>query len=268
MANIDGFDNTITGYYALAANTSGNSNTAYGVFALRLNTTGYNNTACGMEALRSNTAGYENTACGIYALNSNTTGSNNTGIGRTADVSSGNLVNATVIGNLTSVDASNKVRIGNTSVTSNGGQVSWTAYSDGRYKNDVQEDVPGLAFIEKLRPITYYWDIHKMNDAIYGKGKDTTMWDGKYDIENMKWTGFIAQDVEKAAQECNYDFSGIDKSGNIMGLRYAEFVVPLVKGMQEQQEQIKELKAENDSLKAEIEEMKEMLNRLNAKIEK
>ena len=60
-------------------------------------------------------------------------------------------------------------------------------------------------------------------------------------------TGFIAQDVEKAAQTIGYHFSGIDKPKNdqqsFYGLRYSEFVAPLVKAVQE-------LSTENDSLKA------------------
>jgi hypothetical protein len=40
--------------------------------------------------------------------------------------------------------------------------------------------------------------------------------------------------VEKAAKELNYDFSGVDVPKNdrgIYGLRYADFVVPVVKAM-------------------------------------
>jgi len=76
---------------------------------------------------------------------------------------------------------------------------------------------------------------------IYGI-RDTTNWQGKYDIEKIPFSGFVAQEVEAASQKVNYDFSGIDRKGRILGLRYAEFVVPLVKGMQEQQQQIEELK--------------------------
>ena len=49
-------------------------------------------------------------------------------------------------------------------------------------------------------------------------------------------TGFVAQEVEVAANKLGYDFSGVDKPQNknsLYGLRYAEFVVPLVKAVQE-----------------------------------
>ena len=51
-------------------------------------------------------------------------------------------------------------------------------------------------------------------------------------------TGFDAQDVEVAAKECGFDFDGVkapmDENGNY-AIAYSQFVVPLVKGMQEQQ---------------------------------
>ena len=72
-------------------------------------------------------------------------------------------------------------------------------------------------------------------------------------------SGFIAQEVEAAALSIGYDFHGVDKPKNDTshyGLRYAEFVVPLVKAVQEletknddQQEQIELLKKENQALK-------------------
>lgn len=61
----------------------------------------------------------------------------------------------------------------------------------------------------------------------------------------MKYTGFVAQEVEQAAKKLGYDFSGVDvpkSKDGMYGLRYAEFVVPLVKAIQEQQKQIEELK--------------------------
>jgi hypothetical protein len=61
--------------------------------------------------------------------------------------------------------------------------------------------------------------------------------------EAIRYTGFLAQDVETAAREIGYDFSGVDAPKNEKdpyGLRYAEFVVPLVKAVQEQQTMIDE----------------------------
>ncbi|MEP6464728.1 MAG: FlgD immunoglobulin-like domain containing protein [Parafilimonas sp.] len=58
-------------------------------------------------------------------------------------------------------------------------------------------------------------------------------------------TGFLAQDVEAAAESIHYDFSGVVKPQNdhdLYSLRYSDFVVPLVKAVQE-------LAQQNDSLK-------------------
>jgi hypothetical protein len=57
-----------------------------------------------------------------------------------------------------------------------------------------------------------------------------------YAKSRIQYTGFIAQEVERAAAELGFDFSGVDKPKNerdLYGLRYAEFVVPLVKAVQE-----------------------------------
>jgi hypothetical protein len=73
-------------------------------------------------------------------------------------------------------------------------------------------------------------------------------WEGKYDIEKIKFTGFIAQEVDASAQKIGYNFSGIDKSGTLIGLRYSEFVVPIVKSVQELDNENKALKLKVDSL--------------------
>jgi hypothetical protein len=81
--------------------------------------------------------------------------------------------------------------------------------------------------------------------------------------EKILYTGFIAQEVEKTARELGYDFSGVDKPQNehsLYGLRYAEFVVPLVKAVQEQQKIIEEQKAEIEFLKNTLETSLKTLN--------
>jgi hypothetical protein len=90
---------------------------------------------------------------------------------------------------------------------------------------------------------------------------DTSDWEGKYDIEKRHWSGFIAQDVERAAQDLNYDFSGIDYIGGFYSLRSGAFVAPLVKAVQE-------LKAENDRLKAENSSFRTEMNEIKARLEK
>ncbi|MEK7256347.1 MAG: tail fiber domain-containing protein, partial [Bacteroidota bacterium] len=119
-------------------------------------------------------------------------------------------------------------------------------------KTQVQENVPGLDFITRLRPVTYHLDIHKQNEMCFLGKKDLGEWDGKYDIEQKQFTGFIAQEVEQAAKAVGYDFSGVEKAADEVGMysvRYSDFVMPLVKAVQEQQIEIEQLKTENERLK-------------------
>jgi len=276
--------NTATGDYALFSNTTGSGNIANGTpFTLSSNTEGWFNIATGPFAMNNNTTGNANIAYGSYALLGNSTGNNNTAIGDHADVAAGNLHNATALGHNALVDANNKVRIGNNAVTSIGGKVGWTSFSDERIKNDVKENVPGLEFINALRPVTYHFSIAKENALLGVKeisakdislpqlkgvkmpgGKDLTMpsltmpgmkniaANENHEIEKIQFTGFLAQDVDNAAKSIGYDFSGIDKSGKIMGLRYSDFVVPLVKAVQELSKQNENLQKQIDELKAKI----------------
>ncbi|WP_171609458.1 tail fiber domain-containing protein [Limnovirga soli] len=274
FANITGQENTATGYNALLNNT-GNFNTAFGTNALVNNTTGISNVGIGTNAIIANSTGGNNTAIGVNALNINATGSNNTAIGRSANVSVGNLTNATAVGNGAITDASNKIRFGNTAVTSIGGQVSYTTFSDGRFKQNIKEETHGLDFIKKLKPVSYNYNVNSI-DNFWGI-KESTEDKANADVQKAKavqlkkrYTGFLAQDVDKAAQSVGYDFSGIDKpeddSKSTWGLRYSDFVVPLVNAVQELSKQNDELfkkndelSKQNDYLQQQIEEIKRMI---------
>ena len=73
---------------------------------------------------------------------------------------------------------------------------------------------------------------------------------------NIRSAGFIAQEVEELANRLGFEFSGVDAPQNehsMYFLRYAEFVVPLVKAVQEQQDMIEELRSENNELLNRIE---------------
>lgn len=213
-SNSAGADNTVAGYYASASNTTGNENCSYGRDALYLNNTGSYNVAIGRSALFNNMSGTYNTAVGFEA-----------------DVTASTFTNATAIGNNALVDASNKVRIGNMSVTSIGGQVNWSVFSDARVKKNITKNVPGLKFINLLNPVTYTYNITE-EARLLGRNESKTYKPDKT-IEQINFSGFLAQEVETAANKIKYDFSGIDNSSKIKALRYADFVVPLVKAVQE-----------------------------------
>lgn len=246
--------NTAIGYFALRLNKAGSANTAIGSQSLWLNEDGYNNTAVGNYASYNNSSGQGNVAIGFEALNNNTTGDVNTAIGAQADVVFGNQINTTLIGHFAKASSSNKVRIGNAAVTVIEGQVAYTYPSDGRFKTNVTENIKGLDFIMKLRPVSYNFQTKKY-EAFMNGGQENAKAFAKLDFsesENLRHNGFIAQEVEKAAKEAGYDFDGIIAPKNerdTYGLSYSQFVVPLVKAVQEQQQQIDELKKENAELK-------------------
>jgi outer membrane cobalamin receptor len=150
------------------------------------------------------------------------------------------------------------VRLGNTFTTSIGGVVGFTNLSDGRYKKNIQEGVKGIDFIMKLRPVTYQLDISglskKLNENNRKEMNDLSK-KNMAEQEKTIFSGFIAQEVEQAAKDSRYDFSGVDKPKNendMYGLRYADFVVPMVKAMQEQQQMIDELRKQNAELQKEF----------------
>jgi hypothetical protein len=80
--------------------------------------------------------------------------------------------------------------------------------------------------------------------------------------EKIIYTGFIAQDVEKAAKNLNYIFSGVDAPKNdndLYGLRYDEFVAPLVKAVQELNDSLMQ---SNTSLQSQIDELESRLQKI------
>ncbi len=241
LYNTTGLMNAAVGYYTLGANVYGHYNAGVGNYALFANNLGRGNAFMGYAAGYYNTSGYYNQGLGYYAGYLNRTGYYNIAVGYLNGPNTTNLDNTIALGSSVSTTASNQARIGNASVTSIGGPVAWTNTSDARFKKDIRNDeVIGLPFIMKLKPLTYRFDVHKMYE-FQGALNDTFTWKSQFDKENIRYSGFIAQDVELAAQEVGYDFSGIDKPQNesdYYGLRYAEFVVPMVKAIQEQQNQI------------------------------
>jgi len=270
-----GNHNVAIGYQALYRINGGSFNTATGAFAMNFTNNGSNNTAMGNQVMWSNTTGGTNSAFGNAAMYSNTTGSNNVGVGYNAlyfnatgsyntavGTSAGNN-NGTIPINFTALgynaghvgSGSNTIEIGNTSVTWIGGNVGWsTFFSDGRAKTDLKEDIPGISFIKKLRPVTYRLNLR--NQQMLLGNSDTIEWAGKYDIEQQIQSGFVAQEVEQAAKELHYNFNGVTPpQGNrkLYSMQYAAFVVPLVKAVQEQQQIIEAQQKKIDWLTAQVE---------------
>jgi predicted nucleic acid-binding Zn-ribbon protein len=226
--------NTALGTAALPANTTGNNNTAIGNNTLPVNTTGTYSTANGAYALRRNTTGEYNTANGAYALDRNTTGKQNTAIGAGAgvEIGFGTISNTTAIGYMATVSASNTIQLGNTAVTTIGGQVAWTAASDRRIKKNIVNSNYGLATVLKLRPVEY-----------------------NLTSNDLKQVGFIAQEVQKLVPEVVTGKEGDLSKGEILGITYSNLVPVLTKAIQEQQKQIEEQNSKIAAQQKQIEEL-------------
>jgi hypothetical protein len=296
--NTTGLYNTATGNNALGSNSTGQFNTADGSDALGNNLTGSYNTIFGSSAI-SNTYGVsQNTAIGFNALLSTNNADGNTAIGFDAgfnygqgyyncfigasnDANGSNYYNTISIGHGNVVTAPNMMRVGNGATTSIGGPVGWSTISDERIKKNVAENIPGLDFITRLKPVTYNINLTAIDNILIpvtAKNKDSRtieknipqqMKQAFEDKEQIIYSGFIAQEVEEAARSIGFIFSGIDAPKNdndLYGLRYDAFVVPLVKSVQELTGQNKALKGEMGSLKTDYTEISRRLDVLQKKM--
>ncbi|MEJ0028972.1 MAG: tail fiber domain-containing protein [Bacteroidota bacterium] len=244
--NASGDLNTLIGWNAGSATTVStfNGNTFIGAQAGQNSTTGPS-TFIGEKSGLNNSSGTLNAFLGNSSGLNNTIGTQNTILGYFADVTTGGLNNATAIGYNTKVDANNKVRIGNALVTVIQGEVAFTASSDRRLKKNIQPLTAGLDLVMKLKPVSY--NMKNLDDA-------RTNW------------GFIAQDIEELVGTSNAVLTINGDKDRTLGLRYTDFVAPLVKAVQEQQVQIDDLnnklnesEKKYEALTAELEQIKKAI---------
>lgn len=262
-SNTSGYGNTAIGNQAMSTTNTGDSNTSIGYRSMLDNTSGDDNVAVGYHALQNNTTANSNVAVGVGTLSNITTGYSNTAIGSGAGAAGATFYNTTALGSGAAPNSPNQVRLGNASVSVIGGYSNWSNFSDRRLKRNIQDNVVGLEFIKKLRPVSYNYDMEAI--ARFENTPDSLRF---RDAEHLKaqevQTGFIAQEVEAAANAVGFDFHGIVKPYDANGtyaLRYAEFVVPLVKAMQEQQAIIEAQQEELIALRKEIEDIKALLKK-------
>jgi hypothetical protein len=177
--------------------------------------------------------------------------------------------------------------LGNTSVNSVRAAGNIVIVSDGRFKNSIKEDVPGLNFINKLRPVSYHYGVQDLNKHLQPATTKAGMpANGQSQMqetpeqkqiaeaaikskEKKVYTGFIAQEVEQAAKDLKYDFSGVHVPENekgVYGLSYSEFVVPLVKAVQELSKQNEELQKQSEDFQKQNEDLQKQIDELKALI--
>jgi len=125
------------------------------------------------------------------------------------------------------------------------GATTWTGNSDRRLKKNIMalDSATGLSAIEKLNPVSFNWK-DKSADSAQGKQ-----------------LGFIAQEVQKVfpslvstgdSVTVKLENGASTKVDNVMGISTTGMIPPLVRAVQELNNIVKELKAENDALKARL----------------
>ena len=231
--------NVAIGNYAGDALTSADNCVAVGFNALTDLTTGAKNTACGYEALANVVGGANNVGLGHFAGGTITSGDNNICIGIDSGIS-GSPGGALGTGD-------NQLCLGDENIANAHVQVDWTVASDKRDKTDVSSIDIGLNFINKLEPVTYYWDKRSKYDDSNPTGEHK---EDKLDI------GFLAQDVEVLENEYGYKIEDktnltthLSEDGEQYGIQYSKFVPILVKAVQELSAQVTTLKDEINNLK-------------------
>ena len=222
------------------------------------NTSGNSNTSVGHSSLSENLTGDSNTAIGYGAGDAITSGSSNVYVGHGADASAGNVSNEIVIGSGQVGAGTNTISLGNTSITHIKAQVtSITAYSDKRIKREIYDSNLGLAFIKKLRPVTY-----KMkNPADYpnellearfreipGNGPFVDEVVERPADDETIYDGLIAQEVKEAMDEVGINWSGWseNESDGKQGVQYGALTIPLIKAIQELSSKIEELEKQQE----------------------
>lgn len=223
------------------------------------------NTAIGDYSFSHNTTGNFNTVMGAFALNSNVTGNNNTAIGYLALSNNTAYSYCTGLGSSAQVTGDRQVQLGGTNDTVYA-QKAVVTRSDERDKIDIADSDLGLNFILKLKPRRY-----KMNprEAYFQTIENTEMTsenivtndytapnDGSKARKRPHY-GLVAQEVKQAMNELDIDFAGyldskVDGGEDVLSLGYTEFIAPMIKAIQQQQEMIEALKKEILFLKGDV----------------
>ncbi|CAG0943264.1 hypothetical protein BROC_02204 [Candidatus Brocadiaceae bacterium] len=249
--NITGNDNSAFGYTSLNSNTTGSGNCAFGFFSLRFNTAGFNNTAYGYQSLLNNTGNY-NTALGYNAGSTITTGANLTCIGIDAAPSSPTAIDQVTLGN----GFVNSLRCNVQTITS---------LSDARDKKNIKELSLGLDFIAKLHPRQFNWDKREWYDDNVSEGSK---------MKEAPTAGFIAQELDDAQTTAGAEWLNLVLKDNPekWEATYGNLLPVMVKAIQElkseKDNEIAELKTENNELKDKLAKFEEMQNLLALEVEK
>ncbi|QQG35807.1 MAG: tail fiber domain-containing protein [Micavibrio aeruginosavorus] len=240
-------ENVAVGYEAMGysdstATLAFTNNTALGSYALRGSTTpasntGTNNTAIGHSALVAVTSGGDNVALGYNAGSNLTTGSGNIVIGSGITFTSATASNQLNIGNTIYGDMANDwVGIGNSAPS-----VALDVTGDIEYTGTIT-DVSDRRLKENIHPLGNRGSMLEKLAMI-----DTFSFTMKGDKDRNVEFGVMAQDIRRIFPELVREDQTSPE--HYLSVNYIGMIAPIV-------EATKELKAENDMLKAELAALK------------
>jgi len=118
---------------------------------------------------------------------------------------------------------------GSTSLCYNASKQIAMCSSSLRYKDNIASLKLGLETVAQLRPVTFNWKTNGESDL-----------------------GFVAEEVNQVSPL----LTTLNKDGQIEGVKYDRISAVLVKAVQEQQQQIAELKTHNAAQQQEIAQLK------------
>jgi len=250
-----GSQNTACGYTAMAATTSGGANASFGDLSLKSNTTGSYNSALGSEALTANTTGSYNVGIGQKALQANTTasdntcvgytagnnittGATNTCVGRNAIPSGATTSNETVVGGgfpFQGKGANTGYFGGSSGAYNQANSSSWSTTSDFRLKKNIVDNTEGLDIISQIRVRNFEY---KTAEEVTELPAHTVI-----DKQGVQ-LGVVAQELQAVCSDCVKE-----ESTGVLSVDTSNLTWHMINA-------IKDLKAELDTVKAELAALK------------
>lgn len=243
--------------------------------------TGFFNTGGGFEALKALTSGDNNVAFGKRALLAATTAARCTAVGADALGGLTTFSNCTGLGADTAVTGSNQVQLGSSSTTT---YVYGTVQnrSDERDKADIRPTKLGLEFVLSLNPVDYRWDLrddykppmperlpeHASIEQRNAYEAALLQWQKQAMLKSVQrdgskkrsrfHSGLVVQEVAEAVKAAGFDNRGwgavqdhsVSGGDDVMTLGYDQFIAPLIRAVQEQQQLIEGLTARVAALEA------------------
>ena len=234
---VTGSNNTAVGNVALTSLSTGNYNTALGDQAMYNNTTASNNTGIGYQAGYSITTASYNTSIGYQTGGVLTTGTGNTYVGYGINASGTGVNFEIVLGSSTTGKGSQTgfINPGGGGVYQGNNSAAWSVASDRRLKKNIVDNTEGLSIISQIR----------VRNFEYRTAEEVTELPAHTVIEKTGvQLGVIAQELLEVCGDCVKT-----ESTGVMSVNSDNITWHMINA-------IKDLKAELDTVKAELAALK------------